>query len=157
MLLFWKQFSHDLPVNHFNIKLFLISSNVKSKKTENEQEKTSASSSISTSSRNTSLMWVDKYKPNNIKQIIGQQGASSNVQKLLNWLKKWKFNNCTAEGRARPKPKITPWGGGDPTGASFKAALLSGPPGVGKTTSATLVCQVIGLYFDLHLLVSIFY
>ena len=92
-----------------------------------------------------SLMWVDKYKPKTIKQIIGQQGASSNVQKLLNWLRKWNFNHRTAEGKAKPKPKVTPWGGGDPTGASFKAALLSGPPGVGKTTTATLVCQVLNL------------
>ena len=88
------------------------------------------------------LMWVDKYKPKTIKQIIGQQGPNSNVNKLLNWLRNWHTNNRTAEGKARPKPKITPWGGGDPTGVSFKAALLSGPPGVGKTTSATLVCKV---------------
>lgn len=30
-------------------------------------------------------------------------------------------------------------GGGD--GAGFRAALLSGPPGIGKTTTATLVCK----------------
>ena len=30
--------------------------------------------------------------------------------------------------------------GGD--GAGYRAALLSGPPGIGKTTTATLVCKV---------------
>ena len=33
-------------------------------------------------------------------------------------------------------------GGGSDDGAGFKAALLSGPPGIGKTTTATLVCKV---------------
>ena len=43
------------------------------------------------------------------------------------------------------KPSSSGWGkgGGKEDGAGFKAALLSGPPGVGKTTTATLVCEVI--------------
>lgn len=91
-----------------------------------------------------SLLWVDKYKPKTLKQIIGQQGAKSNVEKLKTWLLEWHQNNRPKDGsKPKPKPKVGLFGGGDPKGAGFKAALLSGPPGVGKTTAATLVCKVI--------------
>lgn len=89
------------------------------------------------------LLWVDKYKPKSVKQIIGQQGAKSNVEKLKKWLLDWHQNNRPKDGsKPKSKPKVGLFGGGDPTGAGFKAALLSGPPGVGKTTAATLVCKV---------------
>ena len=39
-----------------------------------------------------SLLWVDKYSPKCIKQIIGQQGEKSNVKKLLRWLQNWHSN-----------------------------------------------------------------
>ena len=38
--------------------------------------------------------------------------------------------------------------GGSDDGAGFKAALLSGPPGIGKTTTATLVCKVGYLLYE---------
>lgn len=34
-------------------------------------------------------MWVDKYKPTQLKQIIGQTGDKSNAKKLLHWLTNW--------------------------------------------------------------------
>ncbi|KAJ7371468.1 replication factor C subunit 1 [Desmophyllum pertusum] len=36
-----------------------------------------------------SLLWVDKYRPRTVKQIIGQQGDKSNMRKLMNWLRDW--------------------------------------------------------------------
>jgi len=81
------------------------------------------------------LLWVDKYKPAEVRKIVGQQGAKSNVNKLKAWLMNWFENN---------KPGAVKKGGffaGKEDGSIFKAALLSGPPGVGKTTSATLVCN----------------
>uniref|UniRef100_A0A182QRJ2 Replication factor C subunit 1 n=1 Tax=Anopheles farauti TaxID=69004 RepID=A0A182QRJ2_9DIPT len=85
------------------------------------------------------MAWVDKYKPSSTKQIIGQIGANSNVQKLTVWLSSWYKNNDGTKKHAKPNP----WAKND-SGAAYKAALLSGPPGVGKTTTATLVCKELG-------------
>lgn len=86
-----------------------------------------------------SLAWVDKYKPTDLKQIIGQQGPASNCNKLINWLKKWYSNHDGKKKLQRPNP----WAKND-DGSFYKCALLSGPPGVGKTTTATLVCKELG-------------
>lgn len=84
---------------------------------------------------NLNLAWVDKYKPITFKQIIGQQGHSSNLAKLVNWLDMWYVNE-----KNKKKVKLNPWAKIN-DGSSFKAVLLSGPPGVGKTTSAHLACK----------------
>lgn len=92
------------------------------------------------------LMWVDKYQPKNMKQLIGQQGDKSCAKKLLHWLSKWHENR--AVGR---KPVF---GGGkwaDQDGGGFRAALLSGPPGIGKTTMSVLICKELGYtYVELN-------
>ncbi|XP_072352688.1 replication factor C subunit 1 isoform X2 [Scyliorhinus torazame] len=94
-----------------------------------------------------SLLWVDKYKPAALKNIIGQQGDQSCANKLVRWLKKWHVNNS---GDSKPIVKFAKYGGKD-DGSSYKAALLSGPPGVGKTTTATLVCKDLGFsYVELN-------
>lgn len=98
--------------------------------------------------------WVEKYKPRSSKKIIGQQGDKSNVKKLTNWLNNWYKNNSVSKKASFVPSKyfynklqdffflilslinscisvLDGWNK-DPTGASFKAVLLSGPPGVGK-------------------------
>lgn len=78
---------------------------------------------------------MDKYRPKSTKSVIGQSGDKSNAKKLSRWLLKWETNNRRDGGR---KPSV----GSQENGSMFKAALLSGPPGIGKTTTATLVCEV---------------
>ncbi|XP_025021339.1 replication factor C subunit 1 isoform X2 [Python bivittatus] len=91
------------------------------------------------------LLWVDKYKPTSLRSIIGQQGDHSCANKLLRWLKNWHKNSLEDK-----QVKSSKFGSKD-DGASPKAALLSGPPGVGKTTTAALVCQELGLsYVELN-------
>ncbi|XP_071599814.1 replication factor C subunit 1 isoform X1 [Heliangelus exortis] len=91
------------------------------------------------------LLWVDKYKPVSLKAIIGQQGEQSCANKLLRWLRNW-HRNTSDDGQAKTSKT-----GGKDDGTGFKAALLSGPPGVGKTTTASLVCKELGYsYVELN-------
>ncbi|XP_053560024.1 replication factor C subunit 1 isoform X2 [Bombina bombina] len=111
------------------------SANIKS-----EMEKPSCSQSLDLQphSSSESLLWVDKYKPTSIKAIIGQQGEQSCASKLMRWLRNWHQHYSSDE--KKPAAQSKKYGGKD-DGGTFKAALLSGPPGVGKTTTAVLACE----------------
>ncbi|KAL4217963.1 replication factor C subunit 1 [Mactra antiquata] len=106
------------------------------------------SNKIQTDQSEPSLLWVDKYKPTQMKQIIGQTGDKSNAKKLLHWLQNWHKNQAAG---VKPAPGRFFGRGGNDDGAGYKAALLSGPPGIGKTTTATIVCQEAGFsYVELN-------
>ncbi|GMS80266.1 hypothetical protein PENTCL1PPCAC_2441, partial [Pristionchus entomophagus] len=85
--------------------------------------------------------WVDKYKPTAAIHLVGQAGEKSPMNKLTDWLNKWKHWHL-GEGakikRSKPPPGV------QTDGSPFKAILLSGPPGIGKTTCAHLVCEMAG-------------
>ncbi|XP_041465864.1 replication factor C subunit 1-like [Lytechinus variegatus] len=136
----------DTPISKSSPKDITLKKEPSSSSFYSKSSSSSSSSSLSSSTSQSSkpvsggdksaagnLMWVDKYKPVHTKNIIGQQGDKSNAKKLLNWLRRWNDNNY---GNNKEKAKFN-----RDDGYAFKAALLSGPPGVGKTTTATLVCQ----------------
>ncbi|CAF1201930.1 unnamed protein product [Adineta ricciae] len=104
--------------------------------------KTTSSSSSTipkTTTDDSTLLWVDKYKPRTIKQLIGQQGDKSPVQKLIIWLRDWYQHHSQSDEKVKAKPSVGFIRNENP--AMFKAALLSGPPGIGKTSAAQLVCE----------------
>jgi replication factor C subunit 1 len=94
--------------------------------------KSSAECNASPQSSEANALWVDKYAPTSTRDVLGNR---ENVSKLSAWLDRWesRFNNEKAVGKAFSSPQ-GPW----------KAALLSGPPGIGKTTTATLVAMEAG-------------
>ncbi|OUM66743.1 hypothetical protein PIROE2DRAFT_68911 [Piromyces sp. E2] len=71
---------------------------------------------------NDALLWVDKYKPKDVSEIIGHK---TNLDRIRSWLKEWKTGTIFKKD-------------------SPKALLLSGPPGIGKTTAAILCSEAEG-------------
>ncbi|KAF1345472.1 replication factor RFC1 C terminal domain-containing protein [Delphinella strobiligena] len=75
-------------------------------------------------------LWTVKYAPSSLTQICGNKGQ---VDKLENWLKNFSKNHKT--GFKMP--------GKDGSG-TYRAVMIHGPPGIGKTTAAHLVAKLQG-------------
>ena len=111
------------------------------------------------------LTWPDKHKPSKFSDIIGASDYNSSVKNLLNWLHHWHSANViakTKEKKSNKKNKQT--AANDSPNCKnnnnnnnniksnksssnekfFRAVLISGPSGVGKTTCAQLACKEAG-------------
>lgn len=75
-------------------------------------------------------LWVDKYAPDSMSSVCGNK---STVEGLQAWLRAWPNNHKSGFKKAGASGK-----------GIFRAALLHGPPGIGKTTAAHLVAKLEG-------------
>lgn len=83
-----------------------------------------------TAMKSNSQLWTVKYAPTSTSMICGNK---TQVEKLQTWLRNWRNNARTQFRKA----------GKDGTG-NFRAVMIHGPPGIGKTTAAHLVAKLEG-------------
>ncbi|KAG9063033.1 hypothetical protein KI688_004633 [Linnemannia hyalina] len=91
-------------------------------------------------------LWVDKYRPKNYTDLMGDERVNREV---LSWIKEWdqcvfgrKFNKFTPEYKKQQfKEFRKPDALGRP---DRKVLLLTGPPGLGKTTMAHVIARQAG-------------
>jgi len=87
---------------------------------------------------NQQLLWTEKHAPRALKDLIGNGQV---VDRLLTWVKDWEAVVLKGE-----KKDIVVRGGrfDSQRNVNARAALISGPPGIGKTTAARLVAKALG-------------
>ncbi|KAJ1724786.1 DNA replication factor C complex subunit Rfc1 [Coemansia erecta] len=85
-----------------------------------------AQKTASTASQAQSQLWTEKYKPTKLKELCGHKTQAQEIMKWLSW---W------ASGGIPEK----------------RSVLISGPPGIGKTTTAHLAAKLSGFdVFELN-------
>ncbi|GAA6048823.1 hypothetical protein JCM3770_003639 [Rhodotorula araucariae] len=75
-------------------------------------------------------LWTTKYAPQRLADICGNKAQ---VERLQRWLEAWP--KSLASNFKKPGPDAM---------NTFRCVLISGPPGIGKTTSAHLVANLLG-------------
>ncbi|KAF7433765.1 hypothetical protein PC9H_005730 [Pleurotus ostreatus] len=100
---------------------------------EKEAQKSGSSSTFGSSSNAPNIenqLWTTRYAPQTLKEICGNKGQ---VEKLQQWLTDWFV--LLKSGFKKP---------GKNGMNIFRAVLITGPPGIGKTTSAHLCAKLAG-------------
>ena len=90
--------------------------------------------------QNQGELWTTKYQPKKISDLIGNK---TNINKLITWLDDW--NSVVLEGNTK-KVETKFHRGQRPTfeNVNARACLITGDPGIGKTSSVRLIAKLKG-------------
>ena len=84
------------------------------------------------------VLLTEKYKPVGPRDLIGNK---SNISSLVDWLKDW--DDVQIKGNKK-KVKVVRGNWGNAPKLNAKAVLISGPPGIGKTSTARIISKDLG-------------
>lgn len=89
--------------------------------------------------RGRTSLWTEKYRARKFTDLVGDERTHRTV---LRWLKGW--DSVVFPGSSRPRPKPNAFEEGIGEGIHRKIMLLTGPPGLGKTTLAHVCARQAG-------------